>query len=181
LPAIGDSIFADLSICVTIEKSVLAGLDGSIRELNDDGDLIAFAAALARNRARFALPNGLDIVLKPLRDRLRRQRAKDIPEARFIGARNQCFNAYVDPRQTCRSTLDDRGGAQIESTNCTKAHPKSRLFTESVITLLRLFLPTVATIRQRGHYGRRWYVVESGFVLCNSWHLRLTTDDTRRK
>lgn len=84
LPALGDDHFADLTICTTLEKSVLLGMATPVHGCVDDKQREAFAAAVARNRSRFAFPDGMEKVLKPLRRRIRDKRNKDSPEARRI-------------------------------------------------------------------------------------------------
>jgi hypothetical protein len=84
LPALGDEYFADLLVCSTHEKTVLLGLDEHIRGCESDEDRERFAAAVDRNRRRFAFPNGMDQVLKPLRNRFRDKWKRDSAEGRRL-------------------------------------------------------------------------------------------------
>jgi hypothetical protein len=84
LPALGDDQFADLMICTTLEKSVLVGLGDPVTGCSTDEDREKFAAAVDRNRRRFAFPDGMDVALQPLRTRFRDKWEKDSPEGRRI-------------------------------------------------------------------------------------------------
>jgi hypothetical protein len=84
LPALGEGHFADLNVCITMEKAVLSALDGPRPGCSNDAQRLAFAAAVARNRQRFAFPDGTDEVLAPLRKRFRDKRSKDSAERRRI-------------------------------------------------------------------------------------------------
>src|ERR1700731_1086347 len=48
LPALGDDYFADLNQCVTVEKTVLLGLDEPVDGCGDDASRILFADVVAR-------------------------------------------------------------------------------------------------------------------------------------
>ena len=84
LPALGHDHFADLLVCSTLEKTVLLGLEGPISGCGSDEDREKFAAAVDRNRRRFAFPDGMDQVLNPLRRRFRDKWKKDSAEGRRI-------------------------------------------------------------------------------------------------
>jgi hypothetical protein len=84
LPALGGDLFVDLTVCSTIEKAYLLGLDPPKHGCTTDEQIEIFAAAIARNRSRFAFPDGMDTVLNPLRDRFRSKRNKDSAEGRRI-------------------------------------------------------------------------------------------------
>jgi hypothetical protein len=84
LPALGNDKFADLTVCTTMDKAVLVGLGDPIPGCATDDERERFAAAVDRNRRRFAFPSGMDEVLKPLRARFRNKWKKDSPEGRRI-------------------------------------------------------------------------------------------------
>jgi hypothetical protein len=85
LPALGNTMFADLRKCSTIEKSVLARV-AATRVSGCDTDLhrAAFSRAVARQRGRFAFPDDFTAAFKRLQERLRRNRKKDTAEGRRI-------------------------------------------------------------------------------------------------
>ena len=70
LPGLGANFFADLSLCGSVEKSTLVELN-PVDGCGSDEARADFASAVARNRSRFAFPDGLDEVLKKLRKRFR--------------------------------------------------------------------------------------------------------------
>ena len=74
LPAIGDTFFADLSLCGSFEKALLVGRE-PVDGCGSDAARASFASTIARNRSRFAFPDGMDKVLEPLRRRLRKKHA----------------------------------------------------------------------------------------------------------
>jgi hypothetical protein len=67
-----------------MEKALLAALGDPIRGWTEDEEGERFSTAVARHRARFAFPDGLDVVLNPLRKRFRDKRNRESPEARRI-------------------------------------------------------------------------------------------------
>jgi len=83
LPGIGTTMFADLNVCTTFEKSMLVGLK-RIEGCVDDDQRWMFSSVVGRNRARFAFPDGTDEVLNPLRDWFRGKWKKDSAEGRAI-------------------------------------------------------------------------------------------------
>ncbi len=83
LPGIGPTMFADLNVCTTLEKAMLIGVAHHQGCLDDD-QRTTFASVVARNRGRFAFPDGTDAVLNPLRDWFRGKRKKETPEGRAI-------------------------------------------------------------------------------------------------
>jgi hypothetical protein len=84
LPALGADHFADLLLCSTHEKTVLLGLEEHTPGCDSDEDRERFAAAVDRNRRRFAFPDGMDQVLNPLRSRFRDKWKRDSAEGRRI-------------------------------------------------------------------------------------------------
>jgi hypothetical protein len=85
LPALGEGdCFADLNQCVTVEKAILLGLDDPKDGCRNDVDRLLFADVVARNRGRFAFPDGVNEIMKPLRRRFREKGARDSPEGRRI-------------------------------------------------------------------------------------------------
>ena len=84
LPALGDDFFVDLNQCMTVEKTLLLGLEDPTDGCRHDADRLLFADVVARNRGRFAFPDGVNEVMKPLRRRFREKGVKDSPEGRRI-------------------------------------------------------------------------------------------------
>jgi hypothetical protein len=85
LPGLGKDKFADLNICSTMEKVVLAHLGNPIPGCHDDNDKAEFANAVARSKSRFAFPDGFDVAIKPLRERFRDKRNGSGAESILIG------------------------------------------------------------------------------------------------
>jgi len=84
LPALGDVYFADLNQCITVEKAILLGLEEPVDGCGDDAARLLFADVVARNRGRFAFPDGMSHIMSPLRRRFREKAPRDSPEGRRI-------------------------------------------------------------------------------------------------
>ena len=86
VPAVAErNLVADLDRTMTIEKGVLVGLP-RLRGITTDAESRAFAAALARKRARFAFPNAFVDLIKPVAERLQRRYGRDSEEGRHVSA-----------------------------------------------------------------------------------------------
>lgn len=79
------NLVADLDRTMTIEKGVLVGLPRE-QGLATDAEIRAFAAALARKRARFAFPNAFVDLMKPLSGLLQKRYGKDSAEGHHVSA-----------------------------------------------------------------------------------------------
>lgn len=75
----------DLDRVMTLEKAVVAGWV-RVPGCADDEEARRFALALARKRARFAFPDDLTALVKPLQDRLIQKHDKASPEGRALQA-----------------------------------------------------------------------------------------------
>ena len=83
VPALGDTWFADLNRCVSVEKAVLClavRREGCRTQRERD----AFAKVAGTHRQRFAFPDGAETVFDPLRKYLRKKRDKNTAEAMRI-------------------------------------------------------------------------------------------------
>lgn len=83
VPGGGVDAFADLDICTTMEKSVLAGLE-RIQGCSNDDDARSFGRAAGRHRGRFAFPNDVNLALDKLRKRMVSKTGRDSPEGRRV-------------------------------------------------------------------------------------------------
>lgn len=83
VPGVGMDAFADLDICTTMEKSVLAGLD-RIQGCTNDDEARSFGRAAGRYRGRFAFPNDVNVALNKLRNRMISKTGRDSPEGRRV-------------------------------------------------------------------------------------------------
>ena len=103
LPGIGDAHFADLTVCITIEKALLLGLGGPRSGCRDDLERERFAAAVARSRVRFPFPDGFNTVMNPLRSRWRKKRSSGdegelISDVKEVRARPQTLWSDIPVR-----------------------------------------------------------------------------------
>lgn len=86
LPELADKhLVADLDRTVTAEKAVLAGWS-RVEGCATDEERVAFAAALARKRHRFAFPNGFNTGLRKFRDNIKDKHGRDSSEGRLVDA-----------------------------------------------------------------------------------------------
>lgn len=87
-------LVADLERTMAVEKSVVAGWTRIPGCLTDD-EVVAFAAALARKRQRFAFPDGFNSGLAKFKDRLKgRRKNTSTAEGQLVNALD-CVRAFA--------------------------------------------------------------------------------------
>lgn len=96
IPALEDKrLVADLDRCMTIEKPVLSHLT-PVRGMRTEDEGRQFARALARKRARPALPNDFVAAFAPVRDHLIKTFKKTNSEAEHLDAIHE-FRVHPEP------------------------------------------------------------------------------------
>jgi hypothetical protein len=86
IPALAaQRLVADLDRTMTVEKTVLASLKRQVG-FTTAQEIMAFQAALARNRARFAFPDDFVTAVSGFQKRLRDRAGKDSSEGRHVDA-----------------------------------------------------------------------------------------------
>jgi hypothetical protein len=86
IPALSEQrLVADLDRTMTVEKTVLASLARQ-PGFTTDREIMAFQAALARNKARFAFPDDFVAAVSQFQRRLRDRAGRDSVEGRHVDA-----------------------------------------------------------------------------------------------
>lgn len=83
LPDLGPDCFADTSLLVSAEKSILLGA-GRISAVTSDASRRRFAEGIGRAFERSALPDDLVLALNGLTQRIKQKHDKDSPEGRAL-------------------------------------------------------------------------------------------------
>jgi hypothetical protein len=91
-----ERLVADLERTMAVEKSVVAGWTRTPGCSTDD-EVVAFAAALARKRQRFAFPDGFNAGLAAFKDRLRGKRKSTSTVEGLLVKALDCVRAFADP------------------------------------------------------------------------------------
>jgi hypothetical protein len=106
VPGAGNDAFADLDQCMTVEKSLLAGVEGKLVGCPTEIDQRRFARALARHKGRFAFPDGVDRSVQKLRDYLRDKQGK-------TSAQGVAVSAILEIRAKAMPSFDEPTGFQM--------------------------------------------------------------------
>lgn len=83
VPGAGNDAFADLGLLMTIDKAALSWMS-PLRGCRDEFEAVRFANGVAHRWSRFAFPDDVVEILRPLKDRLDEKARKASPEGALI-------------------------------------------------------------------------------------------------